>query len=491
MGDIWTPHDYQRDAVSRATGQERFGLLADPGLGKTAMTLEAFRQLRDGLEVSRMLVIAPLRPAYSVWPAEAAKWEQFRDLRVHVLHGKGLRLDVDADVYVTNPESLKWLAAQDWRWPEMLAIDELTKFKHHTVGRFKNLQKIMRKSGHGMPWRIGLTGTPAPNGLADLFGQAMILDDGKRLGTALGPCKPSDNDRPHDGTCRHLRCNFGFVPVQSEYGAKWTEGRDTSRLMSAALRDLVLRLNAKDHLKLPAFVEVDVPVRLPPKARELYNELQKEMVIRVETGHVAALSPGSLSAKCRQVANGSVYLSDDGSVAETDGYGHPLKAPRRSEVVHTAKAEALADLIEEAGCQPMLVVYEHKHELPVIREWVAKVTGSPPPFIGGGVSGAEGDRLVALWNAGKLPVLVVHPQSAAHGLNLQAGGNLICWYSLTWDLELYDQLNKRLHRQGQKAETVFVYRLTAERTVDQRVVRAIGRKARTQEELLAALTEEE
>ena len=436
--------------------------------------MEAFRQLRDALEVSRLLVVAPLRPAYSVWPAEAAKWEQFRDLRVHVLHGPGLRLDVEADIYVTNPESLKWLAGQDWQWPEMLAVDELTKFKHHTTGRAKHLRRIFQKSGHGMPWRIGLTGTPAPNGLADLFGQVMVLDDGKRLGTTL----------------TRFRCDFGFVPVPDGRGfQKWVEGTQTSRLMSAALRDLVLRLNARDHLKLPKFVEVDVPVRLPEKARRLYNDLRKEMVVRLKTGHVAALSPGSLTAKCRQVANGSVYLSEDGTVAEVDDYGRGINA-RRTEVIHTAKAEALADLIEEAGCQPMLVVYEHKHELPVIQEHVARVTGKVPPYIGGGVSGAEGDRIIAAWNAGELPVLVVHPQSAAHGLNLQAGGNLICWYSLTWDLELYEQLNKRLHRQGQKADSVFVYRLLAERTVDQTVARAIDRKARTQDELLAALREE-
>lgn len=474
MTDTWAPHDYQRGAVTRAVSQERFALFADPGLGKTAMTLEAFRLLRGSLEVSRMLVVAPLRPAYSVWPAEAKKWEQFRDLRVHVLHGKGLRLDVDADVYVTNPESLKWLAGQDWDWPEMLAIDELTKFKHYTSGRAKHLRQIFTKSRHGLPWRIGLTGTPAPNGLEDLFGQIMALDDGKRLGTEL----------------KDFRCNFGFYPEADGRGFyKWKEGTQTSQLMSNALRDLVLRLNARDHLKLPEFVEVDVPVRLPPKARTLYTQLRKEMVVRLETGHVAALSPGSLTAKCRQVANGSVYLSDDGMIAEVDKDGRPINA-KRSEVIHTAKAEALADLIEEAGRQPMLVVYEHKHELPVIREHVARVTGSIPPYLGGGVSGAEGDAIVGAWNAGKLPVLIVHPQSAAHGLNLQAGGNLICWYSLTWDLELYEQLNKRLHRQGQKADTVFVYRLLAERTVDQTVARAITRKARTQEELLTALREE-
>jgi hypothetical protein len=195
-------------------------------------------------------------------------------------------------------------------------------------------------------------------------------------------------------------------------------------------------------------------------------------------------------SKCRQVANGPVYLSEDGRIIPTRN-GEPTAVARRSEVVHTAKAEALADLIEEAGHQPMLVVYEHRHEIPLIQEYARKVLGWTPPYIGGGVSGAEGARLEAEWNAGKLPVLLVHPQSAGHGLNLQAGGNLIVWYSLTWDLELYQQVNARLHRQGQSAESVFVYRLLAEKTVDRTVARAIDQKAQDQDTFLSLLREED
>jgi SNF2 family DNA or RNA helicase len=477
VSEIWQPHPYQRDAMAKALSWQREGLFADPGLGKTATTLEVFRQLRSQLEVSKLLVIAPLRPCYSVWPNEARKWEQFRDFRVHVAHGEGLRRirEVDADVYVTNPDSLAYLSElRDWTMPEMIAVDELTKFKHHEAKRSKYLRAMFKRSRHGFPWRMGLTGTPAPNGLEDLFGQCLVLDDGKRLGTAIGK----------------FRSEFWFVPVPDGRGHfKWTQSQHTGPALSAALKDLVVRLNAKDHLQLPKFVEVDVPVLMPGRARKLYDELKRELVIQLSEGKVAALSPGSLMSKCRQVANGTVYLSEDGRIMATD-HGNPVGHARASEVVHEAKAEALTDLIEESGHQPMLVVYEHRHEIPLIQQHVKKLLGWTPPYIGGGVSGPEGARLEALWNAGQLPVLLVHPQSAGHGLNLQSGGNLIVWYSLTWDLELYQQVNGRLHRQGQKADSVFVYRLLADRTVDQTVAKAISRKAQDQDAFLNLLRED-
>ncbi|NJK89141.1 MAG: DEAD/DEAH box helicase [Myxococcales bacterium] len=481
MSKPFVPHQYQADAISKALSWQRLGLFADPGLGKTATALEVFRRLRESLDVSRLLVIAPLRPCYSVWPNEVKAWDQFRDMRVHIAHGEGLRniREVDADIIVTNPESLACIAElKDWKnCPEMIAVDELTKFKHHTTGRSKNLRKLFKRVRHGFPWRMGLTGTPAPNGLEDLFGQCLALDDGKRLGTEIGD----------------FRTNFWFVPVPDVNGTghvRW-EASDRSRVMVAdAVSDLALRINAKDHLKLPELHEVDVRVPLPDKARALYDELRRELVIEMATGTVAALAPGALTSKCRQVANGAVYLSEDGKILRTD-HGAPVSKARTSEVVHEAKAEALADLIEEAGQQPMLVVYEHRPEIPLIQKHVKRVTGSVPPYLGGGVSGAEGAKIEAAWNAGRLPVLLVHPQSAAHGLNLQAGGNLIVWYSLIWDLELYLQLNGRLRRQGQTADTVIVYRLMAERTIDQRVARKLRRKEQDQDDFLALLQEED
>lgn len=474
MSKVFVPHDYQKNAIAKALGWQRLGLFADPGLGKTATALEVFRTLRNDLEISRLLVIAPLRPCYSVWPNEVLEWAQFEGLRVHIAHGEGLRTvrDVDADIYVTNPDSLPYLSTLDWpRCPEMLVVDELTKFKHSTTGRVKNLRKMIARTKHHFPWRMGLTGTPAPNGLEDLFGQCLVLDDGKRLGTTLGD----------------FRTDFWFVPEPDGRGHVNWVGSDRSRVMIVdALRDLCIRINAKDHLKLPELHEVNVRVRLPDKARRLHDQLQKELVIELKQGSVAAMSPGALTSKCRQVANGVVYLSDDGTILRTDD-GRPVGNARRSEVIHEAKAEALADLIEEAGQQPMLVVYEHRPEIPLIQKWVQKVTGTIPPYLGGGVSGAAGAQIEKDWNAGKLPVLLVHPQSAAHGLNLQAGGNLIVWYSLTWDLELYQQLNGRLLRQGQQAETVIVYRLMAERTYDQKVDRALRYKAGEQDDFLTLL----
>lgn len=478
MTKVFTPHPYQADAIAKALSWQRLGMFADPGLGKTATTLEVFRQLREQLEVSRLLVVAPLRPCYSVWPNEVREWEQFKDMRVHIAHGAGLRnlLNVDADVYVTNPDSLATIAEMNWpKCPEMIAVDELTKFKHYTTARSKNLHKILRQR-HKFPWRMGLTGTPAPNGLEDLFGQIYVLDDGKRLGETLGD----------------FRTNYWFVPEPDGLGhVKWKASERSSVMVADALKDIAIRINAKDHLNLPELVEVDVKVQLPPKARKLYDDLRRELVIDLQRGKVAALSPGSLTSKCRQVANGVVYLSEDGRILRTDDYGRPQGTARRTEVIHEAKAEALADLIEEAGQQPMLVAYEFLPEIPLIQKHVERVTGTRPPYLGGGVSGAEGARLERLWNAGKLPVLLVHPASAGHGLNLQAGGNMLVWYSTTWDLELYQQLFGRLRRQGQLADTVFVYRLLAERTIDQRVVRSLRRKAQGQDDFLNLLEEDE
>lgn len=458
----FVPHAYQEDVIERMRRQERLGLFLDPGLGKTAITLEAFRRLREDFEVSRALVVAPLRPCYSVWPAEAAKWDQFRDLRVRVLHGAGrcaAALRDDADVYVINPEGLKWLVRQRWRVPDMLVVDESTRFKRKSARRSALLDKVRGRFAR----RYVLTGTPAPNGLADLHGQVRILDDGAALGD----------------TMEEFRAKY-CAPVPTGAGY-WTWKVRTSKEpeIYRAIEPLVVRLDARDHLDLPDLVTVDVPLRLPARAREIYDRLQRDMVTHLERGDVVAQNAGALTAKCRQVANGSVYLTPEGEVSDRE--------ERRWEVVHRAKAEALADLVEELGGKPLLVAYEHRHEVPVIRQALRPILGADAPRIGGGTSAAEGLRLEREWNAGRLRVLLVHPASVGHGMNLQAGGAHLAWYSIPWDLEWYDQTVRRLWRQGQGAGRVVVHRLVAEDTVDGVVAAALRRKDATQASLLDAL----
>jgi len=450
--------------------QECLGLFLDPGLGKTAITLEAFRRLRDLCEVFRMLVIAPLRPVYSVWPEEAARWDRFEGLKVQVLHGPTRTeesLRSGADIFVTNPSSLPWLVKQRWKWPDMLVIDELTMFKHWNTTRYRELAKMKSVTKR----RYGLTGTPAPNGLGDLFGQMYVIDNGESLGKTL----------------QAFRSNFWFAQIPDGRGfLKWVQTERSLPLIQEALKDRVIRLRATDHLDLPQLITTDFPVKLTPTAIDIYEELRRELIVRLETGDVTAANAGALTSKCRQVANGVVYLTEDGTILEFDKHGRAKRQARSYQVVHTCKLEALKELIDGFGGDPALVLYEFRSEI----EQIQKILGGYVPFIGGGVTGEEGSELIGQWNKGELPVLLVHPRSAAHGLNLQRGGSKIVWFSLPWDLELYSQANARLWRQGQQATRVMVYHLLAQNTIDRTVARALGGKASLQEDLLAGLRED-
>lgn len=447
-------HQYQEDVIQRALGRQHFAALLDPGLGKTIITLEAFRRLREQFEVSRLLVVAPLRVATSVWPAEVAKWEAFRDLRVQVLHKKTLRPELlqpgTADVLVTNPESLFWLekAARRIRLPEMLAIDESTLFKHVTTKRSRVLRRLKGRFAK----RLILTGSPAPNGLQDLHGQMHILHE-----DILG------------ATLREFRSRY-CCAIPTRWGAKWEVRTEARADIYRAIRPWSVRLAAEDHLDLPNLVEINRSVTLPPRARKKYEELQRDLATRWKAGEVTAANAGVLTAKLRQIASGSVYLDDEGAVQ-----------------VHGAKIEALRSLVEELSGKPLLVAYEFRHEIPMIQKGLYPVLQRKVPFIGGQTSAPEGDRLVRAWNRGELPVLLVQAASASRGLNLQAGGHHLAWFTQTWNLEFRDQLIRRLYRQGQREERVVVHTLMAEDTVDQLVALAVRRKAATQEELFRAL----
>lgn len=465
------PHEYQRRVAERMIDQPHLGLFLDPGLGKTSISLSAFRAMREAADVSRMLVVAPLRVCYSVWPPEVEKWDDFRDLRVRLLHGPGKvpsALDPGAEVYVINPEGLEWLVRQRWRLPEMLVVDESTRFKRKSSKRSRLLGKLL----DAFPRRYALTGTPAPNGLIDLHGQMLIVDRGKSLGRNVGD---------------YLEEFFVNVPCgPGQQYWQWKPRRGATKQIYERIAPWVVRLDARDYLELPEVVTVPMRVDIPDRAMDLYQQLRREMVLELEEGNVVAMNAGALTGKCRQVANGSVYLTDSGDVARAD---MDRGSTRRSEVVHDAKAQALVDLVEELGGKPLLVAYEFRHEIPLIKKALRPVIGQEPPHFGGGVSATRGRELEAAWNRGDLPVLLVHPLSASHGLNLQGGGHHLAWYSLTWDLELYDQLVRRLWRQGQE-ERVFVYHLVSHGTIDGTVARVLEKKSRDQGELLDALRED-
>lgn len=463
------PHFYQETAVSEMLAKPAFGLLLDPGLGKTAITLAAFDILRQKGIVNRMLVVAPLRVCYDVWPNEIKKWTDFQHLKFEILHGpkKEERLRSNADVFVINPEGIAWLVqkkagrsetGREWHWPEMLAIDESTKFKHGNTQRFKSIKAVLGKFDR----RYILTGTPAPNGYEDLWGQVYLLDQGERLGSYITHYRNRYFDQSWDG--------FGYE----------IRGPEQIAMIQNKLQDLVLRLDAADYLKLPPLIKKTIGVQLPPAARELYDRLEADFTLRLRGGEVTAANAGVLASKLRQVTGGFVYFDEDDNILEAEGDLAP-KRMRRAAQIHDVKIEALADLLDELQGEPLMVAYEFRHEL----DGLLKRFGRDVPVLGAGTTPARGAKISRAWNEGRVPLLFAHPASAGHGLNLQEGGSKLAWYTPTWNLEHYLQLIMRQWRQGQ-TKPVFVYSLVAAHTKDVDVVEAREGKDLDQKALLAA-----
>jgi SNF2 family DNA or RNA helicase len=452
MSTNWTPHDYQLRSVEHMVSRPGAAMFADPGLGKTSTTLAAYSVLKDAGKTRGMLVVAPLRPCYKVWPAEIAKWADFHGLSWTILHGpqKDARLTAvnKVDIYIVNYDGLKWLSnalAKMKQWPfDVLCLDESTKIKHTATTRFKVL-KAMRDR-FSRVW--ALTGTPAPNGLEDLFGQIYMLDGGQRLGRFI----------------THFRREY-FNESPTRYGySLWEPRRDAQERIQGKLTDIAMTLRADDYLKMPRLIENKIEVELPAHAREIYNDLEDEFYATLNKGEVTAVNAAAKSMKLRQIVGGGVY--------GTHG----------AEGVHCAKIDALVDLIEEQEGQPLLVAVGFHHEVERIRAEI----GQHVPYLGGGVTVAKSNQIVDDWNAGKIPVLLVHPTSVAHGLNLQAGGNAICFFTLTWNLEEHVQVIARVHRQGQTKPCIVHYILAAD-TIDQRVQEVLTGKASTQNSLMNAL----
>lgn len=454
----WNPHQYQKTAIKFMIEHGAAALFLDPGLGKTSITLAMFKVLKAQGLVERMLIVAPLRVCYAVWPKEVEKWQDFNGLTVTVLHGgkKELALREQSDIYVVNPEGLEWLTT-DGRLKslgcDVLVIDESSKFKHTNTRRFKTLKPHLTKFRR----RYILTGTPAPNGLMDLFGQIYILD----LGRAFSPY------------ITKFRQDF-FTP--SGFGGyDWVPKWDTPDRINELLKPLALRLAAEDYLELPKLVENDIYIDLPPEARRIYDELETEMLATLSSMEVVtALSAAAASIKCRQVANGGIFRQLDHT---------PAVHSDRWQNLHMAKVDATLDLIEELNGQPVLVAYDFEHDRERLRKAI------PHAIFASDYSAKKFLDIERKWNAGEIAVLCGHPQSLGHGLNLQGCGQHVIWHSMTWDLELYDQFIKRILRQGNKNTHVFVHHIMARNTVDEAMRRALRRKDKIQSKLLNALKE--
>ena len=453
----WNAHDYQLRAVDHLKNNAVAALFLDPGLGKTSITLAAFSELQDEGVAKKMLVIAPLRVCQLVWEQEGALWTQFKHLKFTLLHGpnKSQKLKEESDIYLINPEGCAWLCNKFYgkRLPfDTVCIDELTKFKNGQAVRHKALlpriNKVARK------W--GLTGTPIPNGYLDLWGQVKILDGGGALGQWFS----------------HYRNKY----FEKDFsGFSYTLRRGATTQIEEAISPYVLRMSADDYLDMPPLLDVPHIVRMPAKARKVYNKMKKDLVADLPGGTVEAGNVAAVYSKLKQMGNGAVYSGDG------------VLEPRKTIEIHDAKLEAIAELVEELQGTPVMIAYEFKHDLKRLRALLGKDT----PYIGAGVTGRQAKQIEKDWNAGEIPVLLVHPQSAGHGLNLQKGdAHHIAWFSITWDYELYDQLIRRLLRQGNKSVTIFNHLFIVEDTIDIKSLDAIQGKQLTQNGFLNALNAE-
>lgn len=440
----YNPHNYQAYSSQFIIDHPESALLLDCGLGKTVITLTAIQELMfDRFEVKKPLIIAPLRVCTSSWPEEIRKWDHLKGLTYSVATGpeseRKQALRRKADLYIINRENVSWLVEKsslpfDY---DMLVLDELSSFKSHQSKRFKSLLKVRPK----VKRIVGLTGTPSSNGLMDLFAEFRILDMGERLGRYIGQYR-RNYFLPDK---RNAQVIFSYKPLPGAEDAIYKK-----------ISDITISMKACDYLKMPKLVTNEVKVTLAPKEQKLYDDLKKEMVVSLKDKEIDAVNAASLSGKLLQMANGAVY-GDDGSTV----------------LIHERKLDALEDLIESANGKPVLVAYWFKHDLERIKKrfpvWEIKT-----------------DQDIRDWNSGKVPLAVLHPASAGHGLNLQAGGSTLIWFGLTWSLELYQQTNARLWRQGQK-DTVVIHHIISRGTIDENVMTALKKKDKTQAALIDAV----
>lgn len=444
-------HRYQRTAVDHIKEHAECALFLDMGLGKTVSTLTAIVDLINFFEVSKVLIVAPKRVAEMTWGDEVNNWKHLNGLRVSVIKGTAKQREAaaraDADIYTVSRDNLVWLL-QMWggaKVPyDMLVLDELSSFKNHQAKRFK-AAKVIRRSCNRV---VGLTGTPAPNGLIDLWAQMYLVDGGVRLGKSIT-----------DYRANYFRAGAQNGGIIYEYKPLPT----TADVLSEKIADITLSMKALDFLDMPELNYINNYVEMTAKVKKGYEDFEREQVLELlsDDAEITAMSAAALSNKLLQYAGGAVYDAD-----------------RNVHAVHDEKIETLKEMIEATGGAPVLVAYNFQHEKNRILEALKDY----------GAEALEGVESVRRWNAGEIPVLVTHPASAGHGLNMQKGGNRVIWFGVTWSLELYQQFNARLWRQGQR-NGVFVHHIVTRGTIDEKVINALSGKATTQDGLMTAVKE--
>ena len=444
----FVPHKYQQMAIDKIEELPRCGLFLDMGLGKTVITLTAIEDLiYNQFEISKVLVIAPLRVAEDTWSRECEKWEHLKNLKIVKILGtprqRRLALSQEADIYIINRENVVWLTNElsgignGWFF-DMVVIDELSSFKSPKAQRFRALKKFIIRSDRV----VGLTGTPAPNGLIDLWSQMYLIDSGERLGKTVTGYR----ERYFTPNQRNQTTIFNY---------KLKENAE-SAIMNK-ISDICVSMKAEDWLNMPERIDSVVTVKMSEKQQSAYEKFERECYIQLMEGEVTATTAATLTNKLLQYSNGAMYLSD-GTYAETSD----------------SKLDKLEEIIDTSNGKPILCFYSFRHDLERIKKrfkFAKKLEGSSD---------------IEAWNNGEIQLLLAHPAGAGHGLNLQAGGNIIVWFGLTWSLELYQQANARLYRQGQE-NAVIIHHLITENTCDERVLQSLQGKANVQEDLLNAL----
>ena len=441
----YQPHEYQQYATDFILTHPIAAVLLEMGLGKSVITLTAIQDLcLDSFLVHRVLVIAPLRVARDTWPTEIQKWDHLQELSYSVAVGtaqeRRAALQKPAFIHIINRENVQWLIEESGiRWDyDMVVVDELSSFKSHQAKRFKSLLK-MRSLVNRF---VGLTGTPSSNGLMDLWAEFRLLDMGKRLGRFI----------------THYRDTF-FTPDRRNgmqvFSYKPKPGAEAE--IYRRIGDITISMRSTDYLQMPECVLNTVPVTLSEDEHKKYQAMAKELVLKLQGVEVDASNAAALSGKLCQLANGAIYTED-----------------KRTLYFHDRKLDALEDLIEGANGKPVLVAYWFQHDLARIKKRFK-------------VRELKSSKDIADWNAGKIPVAVIHPASAGHGLNLQAGGSTLVWFGLTWSLELYQQTNARLWRQGQRADTVVIHHIITRGTIDESIMKALTLKDKSQAALIQAV----
>nr|DAP59453.1 MAG TPA: Chromatin remodeling complex ATPase [Caudoviricetes sp.] len=442
------PHDYQKYCIDRIISDSNLGLFLDMGLGKTVITLTAVNELiYNRFEVGKVLVIAPKKVAETTWTNEAQKWEHLHNLRISRVIGtlsqRVRALNTPADVYVINRENVPWLVEYDrnaWRF-DMVVIDELSSFKSSKAQRFKSLCYVRQH----IKRLVGLTGTPASNGLIDLWAQIYLLDEGERLGKKI----------------THFRAKYCDCNTHGGHFSTYAMKPGAEESIRAAISDICISMKAEDYLQLPECTVVDVPVYMDKRTEKRYEEFEREMLLQIDENTLDAGTAAVLSGKLMQFANGAVYDENRNAVE-----------------IHSGKLDTLSELVEGLNGQHALIFYNFRHDLERILRHLEKSPLS--------IRELKTDQDQADWNAGKIDLLLAHPASAGYGLNLQQGGHHVIWFGLNWSLELYEQANKRLHRQGQQ-ERVIIHRLITQNTRDADVADALAGKQDVQNALLEAL----